>query len=104
MLSGDGNYNLNSLKEISVTESFYDLDDSVKDCQDLEPYDECTTRYYKEINKKKCGCFPFPLSYQEQVKTSFDNNFMYLRRSLSAQHQKNYLAVRGLIKQTRHLV
>ena len=63
-LSGEGEYNLNILKEIEVTDSFYELDNKVRKCQSYEgndTYDNCTTRYLMEQMRLKCGCLPFAI-------------------------------------------
>ena len=66
-LSGEGQYNLNILKEIEVTESFIGLDEYVRQCQIVETYDDCTTRHYIENMRKSCGCLPLALRIYEQV-------------------------------------
>ena len=60
-------YNLNVVKEITVTDSFLSLDKSIKQCQE-ESYDECTTRKYMIALKNKCQCLPFHLRLTEEVK------------------------------------
>ena len=52
---GEGEYNLNSLNEVKVTDSFLGLDLKTRKCQNKEPFENCTTRQYSEIFKK-CGC------------------------------------------------
>ena len=42
-LIGEGEYNLNALKEIRVTDSYLGLDQDDTQCQDKEPFDNCTT-------------------------------------------------------------
>ena len=66
-LSGEGQYNLNSLKMIDVTESFLELDENVIKCQDKVFFDNCTTKYYLEIIKKKCECLPVLINTLEEV-------------------------------------
>ena len=64
-LSGEGEYNLNILKEIEVTDSFYELDNGVKNCQSYNgkgTYDICTTRYFREKMRLNCGCLPFSIN------------------------------------------
>ena len=61
-LSGNGQFNLNILKEISGTDSFLGLDQNVRGCQNDEPYDNCTTRHYIKAMRDKCGCLPFPVT------------------------------------------
>ena len=63
-LSGEGEYNLNILKEIEVTDSFYELNDKVRKCQIYkgnDTYDTCTSRYFMEQMMLKCGCLPFAI-------------------------------------------
>ena len=64
-LSGEGEYNLNILKEISVTDSFLELDSDVTKCQNYNfevSYDKCTTRSFSEEMRINCGCLPFFIS------------------------------------------
>ena len=58
MLLGEGEYNLNDLKEIMVTDSYLDLDQDIRGCQNLEPLYNCTTRQYMNTIMDKCGCLP----------------------------------------------
>ena len=67
VLHGEGEYNLNVLKEIEVTESFLSLDKKEMGCQNEETYANCTTRLYIDTMKKKCGCLPLALSLNERV-------------------------------------
>ena len=68
VLIGEGLYNLNSLKEIQVTDSYLELDEDVRGCQTTEPYYNCTTRIHLDNIVKKCGCLPLPLANIDQVK------------------------------------
>ena len=59
-LIGEGQYNLNDLKEIKVTDSYLGLDHDVRGCQHTnEPVLNCKTRKYMESLLKKCDCLPF---------------------------------------------
>ena len=63
-LSGEGEYNLNILKEIEVTDSFYELDNKIRKCQsykDNGTYDNCTSRYFMERMMLNCGCLPYAI-------------------------------------------
>ena len=63
-LSGEGEYNLDILKQIEVTDSFYGLENEMRKCQSYkskETYDNCTTRYLMEEMRLKCGCLPFAI-------------------------------------------
>ena len=66
--SGDGQYNVNNFKEITVTDSFMGLDKKTRNCQKFETYNECVTNHY--INKvlNQCGCSPSLLSLTKKVK------------------------------------
>ena len=64
MLIGEGEYNLNILKEIEVTDSFYELDSQVRKCRSYkgnDTYDICTSRYFIEQMRLKCGCLPYAI-------------------------------------------
>ena len=64
-LSGEGEYNLNILKEIKVTDSFLELDKDIRNCQSYNSkgsYDNCTTRYFVEQMRINCGCLPYAIS------------------------------------------
>ena len=67
MLSGEGEYNLNILKEISVTDSFLELDESTRGCQNVETLDNCTTRYFLNSLREICGCIPEAINSLSQV-------------------------------------
>ena len=47
-LIGEGEYNLNALTSIEVTDSYLGLDENVKKCQKEEPLQNCTTRRYRD--------------------------------------------------------
>ena len=66
-LTGEGEYNLNIIKEEEVTESFLGMDQSVRGCQNEEHYDECTTRQYIENMREKCDCLPLSIALSDQV-------------------------------------
>ena len=64
----EGQYNLNNLKEITVTDSFMVFDRKTKNCQDLEAYDDCKTKFYVGNLRQECRCLPFALRLSEKVK------------------------------------
>ena len=71
-LTGEGQYNINALKEIEATDSFLSLDDEIRGCRNSEEsHDDCTTRLYVDNMRQKCGCLPFTISSQEEVRTLF---------------------------------
>ena len=69
-LFGEGQYNLQSLKEIVVTDSFMGLARDARKCQNIETVDECTTRLYVENFRQQCGCLPLTLKMSEKVQCS----------------------------------
>ena len=80
-LPGEGEYNLNILKEVKVTDSFMGLDEVVRGCQNQEHYIDCTTKTFIEDMRQQCGCLPlsirssnFQVNYKSMVKGS---NFDY---------------------------
>ena len=61
VLHGEGEYNLNVVKEIEVTDAYLGLDRETINCQNKESLQECQTRFYHETILAKCGCLPFNL-------------------------------------------
>ena len=74
MLIGEGMYNLNSLKEIKATDSYLGMDKNIIECQNKEPYFNCTTRQTIATYLNACGCLPFTmqLSMKENLFMNFD--------------------------------
>ena len=68
-LTGEGNYNLNVLKEIDVTDSHLGLDQDIRGCQNEEPQDHCRTRVHRDTLLKQCGCLPFNMRLSDNVWT-----------------------------------
>ena len=66
MLIGEGEYNLNALKEVIVTDSYLGLDKNVRKCQNETIYEECLTRYHTNTIVKNCGCLP-PTIFQVKI-------------------------------------
>ena len=66
-LDGEGKYNLNVLKEISVTESYLGLDQEVKGCQNDEALEECRARNYIDTLLQQCKCLPLSIRVSEKV-------------------------------------
>ena len=64
---GEGEYNLNDLKEIIVTDSYLGLDENVRGCQNGEPLNNCTTRLYMDTLLRDCGCLPFNIRLSDKV-------------------------------------
>ena len=68
VLVGEGEYNLNVVKEIEVTDSYMGLDQDVRGCQNKEPYDDCTTKIYMDTIIGECGCLPFNIRVSNQAR------------------------------------
>ena len=60
-LYGEGTYALSSLKEIKVTDDFHQMDEKTKNCQNVEAFEDCTTRKYLEKLDHECSCVPYKL-------------------------------------------
>ena len=58
MLIGEGEYNVNVLAEIKATEPYLGLDQNIRECQNEEPYYNCTTRNYINNILRQCECLP----------------------------------------------
>ena len=66
-LVGEGQYNIDDIKEISATESYLGMDQSIKACQKNEPVYNCTTRHYLDTLLEKCGCLPLSIRISDKV-------------------------------------
>ena len=66
-LIGEGQYNLNVMKEIKITDSYLGLTQDITECQNIEPFQNCTTRHYVDTYTKKCGCLPFRMLQPNEV-------------------------------------
>ena len=65
---GEGEYNLNMLEEIRVTDSYLGLDQKVRGCQNgKEDYQTCLTNQLIEKTREKCECVPLSICLYEQV-------------------------------------
>ena len=67
MLYGEGQYNLNVVKEVAVTNSFMSLDTRIIGCQQLYDYEDCKSSHYLKSFLNKCKCLPFNLMILEKV-------------------------------------
>ena len=63
VLFGEGEFNINVVKEIKVTDSYLGLGQEMTGCQMMETFDECTTRHFQNIS----GCVPFNIKRPGQV-------------------------------------
>ena len=66
-LDGEGEYNLNALKQIDVTDSYLGLDKHIRRCQNEISFDNCTSEAYIDTFVNQCGCLPFYLKISEMV-------------------------------------
>ena len=69
-MDGEGEYNLNVLKEIVVTDAFLGLDENSRECQNEEPF-VCTTKKFVDAFLGKCGCLPLHMRLSEEVQFRF---------------------------------
>ena len=67
LLIGEGEYNLNVLKEIKVTESFIGMDKKISECQTEDSFYNCETRHYLEAILAKCKCLPVTMRLSNEV-------------------------------------
>ena len=65
---GEGEYNLDALKEIEVTDSYLGMDQDIRHCQTEESLFSCTTRHYIDTLLGQCGCLPFDIRNSQVVK------------------------------------
>ena len=61
---GEGEFNLDSLKEFKVTDSYLGLEKDARGCQNEEPMENCTTRHYNDKVLWECGCLPININMQ----------------------------------------
>ena len=73
-LFSEGQYNLNNIKEIFVTDSFLGLNEKTRNCQNIETYNDCKTRLYVENLRKECGCLPLTLESSQKVPMNIYKN------------------------------
>ena len=74
VLSGEGQYSFNNLKEIYVTDSFMELDQNIRNCQRFDTYEECKTKLHIENLRNHCRCLPIS-SLTNKVKKSIISTF-----------------------------
>ena len=66
-LSGEGEFDLNIIKEVEITDSFMGLSLNDRKCQNEENFVDCTTRHGLGNILLNCGCLPLSIG-------SFTNN------------------------------
>ena len=68
-LSGIGEFDLNIIKQVDVTDSFMGLPMEDRNCQNEENFVDCTTRHHLENVLSNCGCLPMSIgSFIKNVK------------------------------------
>ena len=67
-LSLNYSYNLNVLSEVSVTNSYLSLEESVINCQEKDSLVNCITKNYINNLKKTCRCLPLKLGLDDKVR------------------------------------
>ena len=72
--------NINVLKEVEGTESFYQMDNSDKECQNEETLQDCTSRHYRNTLLKNCDCLPFDIRVSNKVPKFQCNTIIFLHR------------------------
>ena len=72
VLTGEGEYNINIVKEVKVTDSYLGLDQDVRGCQSHEIYNDCITKHHLHTIQNTCGCIPFNIRLGAQVFTVFN--------------------------------
>ena len=99
-LVGEGEYNLNVLKEIKVTESYLGLDSVVTGCQTRESFDNCTTRMYRQTFIDQCKCLPFDIRLSNEVShLLFTKLYLILSSDPSLHCKPN-----GMCKHCKHFI
>ena len=89
-LSGEGQFNLNILKEISVTDDFLSLDEEIRGCQNRESFDECTSRKYLNEMSQKCGCLSLSHRLSDKDKVCVTEEELVCIANISMDLAKNY--------------
>ena len=67
MLFGEGEYNLDVLKEIVVSSSYMGLNQNIRKCQSEETFYDCTTKHYRYDILRHCGCLPSNARLNDKV-------------------------------------
>ena len=73
-LYGEGQYNLNSVKEIKASEDFLGMDKSIRECQNEESFEVCKAKRYIEEFLDECKCLPFGIQHLYKVMYKFTKN------------------------------
>ena len=65
-LNGEGEYNLNNLKEIMVTDDYLGLDENVRGCHNKSAF-SCSTKKHIDTFLDECGCLPLNMKLSDKV-------------------------------------
>ena len=77
LLFGEGTYALTSVKEMTGTDSFLELDEKIKLCQTRETVEDCLAKDFLKKGLEKCKCTPFRLrNFTKEV--NCDHYYKYL--------------------------
>ena len=55
-LYGEGNYAISDVQEVTVTENFLGMDQSIRGCHKTEDLEECKRREYAQKLNSECHC------------------------------------------------
>ena len=58
---GAGTFALTDVKQIVVTNSFLGLDRDVKNCQNEEAFEHCSSQTFLQEVSSRCHCIPYSL-------------------------------------------
>ena len=65
VIYGDGIYSLNGIQEITGTDSFMNMDQTIRGCKIREHIGDCTTRKFHESIVAECNCSPIFSNFSE---------------------------------------
>ena len=65
---GEGQYNLNSIKDFRVSESFLGLKENVRNCQNEVTLEDCAAHKYVDALLGECKCLPFGIKHISEEK------------------------------------
>ena len=77
-LYGEGAYAISAVKKIEVTDEYLGLDEDVRKCQNLEPFENCTTRQYLQAVQNECNCVLYPMRQFIESLVSFHLIIVYI--------------------------
>ena len=66
-LVGEGDFNMNVVKEVLATDSFLNMDIESRGCQNGEAFTTCATGNFIDSLISNCQCLPFHLRMSNEV-------------------------------------